>query len=118
VAIRYPLAKGTSGAVAAMHELMLRLPWPSLLWESSTGIRTSDIKRRPLAGKAIPRFAANQRCDSLLSIAKAILPAESFSREWKGRGIEVDGPRDGTTAREGSITDPDRYVIRFASTIR
>jgi uncharacterized glyoxalase superfamily protein PhnB len=42
--------------------------------------------------------------------------ADRVAEEWAQAGIEVDGPRDQDYGkREGSITDPDGNVIRFAS---
>jgi catechol 2,3-dioxygenase-like lactoylglutathione lyase family enzyme len=45
--------------------------------------------------------------------------ADRVAEEWRGAGIEVDGPRDQDYGkREGSVTDPDGNVIRFGSPIR
>jgi hypothetical protein len=45
--------------------------------------------------------------------------ADRAADGWRRAGIDVDGPHDEDYGkREGSITDPDRNVIRFGSPIR
>ncbi len=45
--------------------------------------------------------------------------AGRVAEEWRGAGIEVDGPRDEDYGKcEGSVTDPDGNVLRFGSPIR
>jgi catechol 2,3-dioxygenase-like lactoylglutathione lyase family enzyme len=45
--------------------------------------------------------------------------ADRVADDWRGAGIEVEGPRDEDDGRrEGSVTDPDGNTIRFGSPIR
>jgi catechol 2,3-dioxygenase-like lactoylglutathione lyase family enzyme len=45
--------------------------------------------------------------------------ADRVADEWRGAGIEVDGPLDQEHGkREGSVTDPDGNVVRFGGPLR